>query len=260
MMNKELIRKNFSRCAPYYDKYSAVQRLCASRLITGLNGKRPAHILEVGCGTGNYTALLRKRFPRAGISALDISAEMVKKAREKLTDKTIEFITADGEKMDFQRKFDLISSNAAFQWFEDLETALSRYKKSLHPAGIISFSTFGPQTFHRLNYCLGQFFGEKEAKINSCAFPEKIKLKRMLKRFFGKVEVGEAQYKEAYNKLSELLARIKYTGARGNGAGTGVNRKKIWTPKMINELEGIYKRKFGNIAVTYQAFFCRGEK
>ncbi len=92
MIDKELIKRNFSRYAEYYDQYCSVQSLCARKLIEknktdcirSLLSKRasgPLRILEIGCGTGNYTKLLIKRFPNAEIKALDISPAMIKIAK-----------------------------------------------------------------------------------------------------------------------------------------------------------------------------------
>jgi S-adenosylmethionine-diacylgycerolhomoserine-N-methlytransferase len=44
----------------------------------------PARILEVGCGTGHNLRLLRKRFPDAQITGVDVSATMLAKARDNL--------------------------------------------------------------------------------------------------------------------------------------------------------------------------------
>ncbi|MEM9991460.1 MAG: methyltransferase domain-containing protein [Bacteroidota bacterium] len=48
-----------------------------------LDKQQPVHILEVGCGTGYNTALLAKHYPNAQITALDVSEEMIAKARQK---------------------------------------------------------------------------------------------------------------------------------------------------------------------------------
>jgi S-adenosylmethionine-diacylgycerolhomoserine-N-methlytransferase len=52
-------------------------RLCAGQ-------HRPRRILEVGCGTGKNLAELARVFPQAEIVGLDLSAEMLRKARKKI--------------------------------------------------------------------------------------------------------------------------------------------------------------------------------
>jgi malonyl-CoA O-methyltransferase len=255
MINKDIIKKHFSKCARYYDRYSTVQNLCASKLIAKIKANSFNKILDIGCGTGNYTKLLREKFPGASIKAVDMSPEMIEIAKEKLRDEVIEFIVADGEVIDFNEPFDLISSNASFQWFEDLEKTLSRYKRLLNENGVILFSVFGPLTFYELDRSLKELVGE-DATISSCYFLKRAEIEKILKCLFKEIEIEQKIYKENYNSLSELLKKIKYTGTKGNG----LNKKRFWTPKIANDLEKIYIRKSKNITATYQVFFCRGVK
>lgn len=254
MLNKEIIKNNFSKYAKYYDSYSTIQNLCALRLIEMVRANGIGKILDIGCGTGNYTKLLRHRFPSASIKAVDISKEMVGIAEEKLPDRLIEFIIADAESVSFKEKFDFVSSNASFQWFEDLETALLRYRGLLSESGIITFSTFGPLTFYELNSCLKELFGDN-ALINSTNFMEKPRVEELLKATFREAEVEEEIYKERHITLSELLRKIKYSGIRG----VGISKKGLWTSKIMDELERVYRVRFEDIIVTYQVFFCKAK-
>lgn len=254
MLDKEKIKSNFSKCARYYDSYCNIQNRCALDLIGRLEAKKFNNILDIGCGTGNYTGLLRERFPEAKIKALDISPEMLDLAREKFRNAEIDFIAADGEKINLRERFDLISSNAAFQWFEDLEKALNEYEKMLKAGGMILFSIFGPDTFRELEDSIKEISGGKT--ISSADFKEKTALNEMMKKIFRNAEVEEAVYRERYGSLAELLEKIKYSGTRGNGA----DKKSLWTPKAFNKLEALYKRRFNDITATYQIFFCRGIK
>jgi len=255
MIDKTVIRKNFSRFAHLYDSYCSIQRLCAERLISTIGNKDFEHILDVGCGTGNYTALLRKKFPLSNITAVDISQEMVKIAQNKLDKGNIDFIISDAENFDFQGGFDLISSNVTLQWFQDLHSVLKKYKKLLNPQGIIQFSIFGPRTFYELQESLESHFG-KRAKINSNYFLNRENLEKVLKKLFNKIEVKEASFQENYNSLSELLEKIRYTGVRGKG----IDVNGGWTANTISSIEKIYKDKFGNVKANYQVFFAKGAK
>jgi malonyl-CoA O-methyltransferase len=254
-LDKRVIKRNFSRCALYYDRYCSIQNLCASELIAKFKAANFRRILDIGCGTGNYTKLLRKKFPYARIKAVDISPEMIKVGKNKLPDEEIEFVVADGERLDFQERFDLISSNASFQWFENLGAALWRYENLLNKGGSISFSAFGPLTYFELERSLKELFGT-DIGISAGIFFEGKKLLKVLNAHFRKIAVEQKIYKERYNSLSELLKKIKYTGIRGNGA----NKDIFWTPKAMSELEGIYKSKFKKIIASYPVFFCKGAK
>jgi S-adenosylmethionine-diacylgycerolhomoserine-N-methlytransferase len=47
------------------------------------------HILEVGCGTGKNLISLKQRYPDAQITGVDLSRDMLGKARKKITDSSI---------------------------------------------------------------------------------------------------------------------------------------------------------------------------
>lgn len=254
-MNKEIVKSNFSKYARYYDKYCNIQNLCALTLIEKIESNGIERILDIGCGTGNYTRLLREKFPASRIKAIDISPRMIEVARNKLKDDGIEFVIADGEKMDSEERFGLISSNASFQWFDDLGNALRMYKTLLDGGGIILFSCFGPLTFHELDKSLKELLG-RDAAVSSSNFFEKKRIGEILTRLFNDIEIEEMIYKENYKSLSEFLKKIKYTGARGNGE----EKKKLWTIGAMNELELIYRKRWKDISATYQVFFCKGAK
>jgi malonyl-CoA O-methyltransferase len=261
MNTKEIIKRNFSRYAGHYDDYSNIQDASAKRLIEELGPDSVTSILDVGCGTGNYTRLLRERFPLAKIKAIDISGEMVETAKVKLKGKGIEFAVKDAEELELSEEsdstetFDLITSNVSFQWFAGLEKALLDYKDRLKPGGTILFSTFGPLTFYELNDALKEL-SEEADEISSRRFLEKMKITKIMKSLFKKIEVREEAFKENYASLREFLKKIKYSGTRGNGTGT----KSFWVSEKIDNLERIYRKKFNEIVATYQVYICKGVK
>ncbi len=253
MTEKELIKNNFSKCAKVYDCYSNIQNLCAENLIKKADTKGFNKILDIGCGTGNYTRLIKQRFPESRVKAVDISKEMIRVSRRKLKSDSIEFITADAEEVDFKEKFDLITSNVSFQWFGDLETALTRYTKFLKQGGLILFSIFGPRTFFELAKSLG-IFSRQNPAIAAAGFLDKTRIEAVLKSIFSQVKVEEETYSEQYSSLKDLLKKIKYTGTRGSP------RQNFWSQSKIAAVEEIYFKNFKSITATYEVYFCQGIK
>jgi len=264
MIDKETIKNNFSKSAAYYDKYATVQNICAVELAERI-GKNECFrkILDIGCGTGNYTAILKTRFPEAGIKAVDISRQMIEVAKKKLQADAAEFVVTDAEFADFTEKFDLITSNVSFQWFGEPEEYLGKYRKLLTRGGSILFSVFGPLTLYELQESMEESFG-REARISASEFQGKTEIELILKNVFREFRVEEKFFKEKHASLSGLLSKIKYTGARGSFP------KRIWTPERMENLERIYREKFSaqeentapgrGITATYQVFFCKGKK
>jgi malonyl-CoA O-methyltransferase len=253
-MDKGIVVKNFSKHAHTYDKYADIQRRAARGLLGLIKKRDVADILEIGSGTGNYTLLLKREFANARIKAVDISGNMVEVAAEKIKDMNVEFMVGDAEDMDLAGRFNLITSNACFQWFEDLDGSLTRYKDLLKDDGIILFSIFGPETFHELNMSLGRLAGGVSAGAGN--FAGRREIEKILGKNFKKVSVKEAKFKKTFSCVMDLLSEIKYTGTNGNGLGG----KVFFTPRVLKRLEEIYLGRFRRIRATYQVFYCFGER
>jgi len=257
MLDKLSIADNFSRYAHLYDNYADVQTKAAFELADSIKNNNFSNILEIGCGTGNYTLILRDRFKATRIKSLDISEKMVSLAKHKLKNKDVEFIVADGTTLNLDvvgpTNFDLITSNACFQWFDSLRDVLRAYLKLLQEKGVIYFSIFGPHTFCELNTALMHVCQEQ---IDSAHFCDRYSLETMLKDSFNSVKIKEIHYQETFASLKKLLEKIKYSGIRGNGLA----KKVYFSRGLLEKLERAYLDKFQEIRATYQVFFCQGEK
>jgi len=156
MINKQLLKKRFNNHAKTYDAYADVQKSMANQLIAQLPTNffnQKIAILEVGCGTGYLTQLLCEKFPKAAITAVDLSSGMIEVAKKKVMEDRVSFICGDIEEISIERRYDLIISNATFQWFNSLHTTIKKLYKQLKPTGSLLFSTFGNHTFHELHSC-----------------------------------------------------------------------------------------------------------
>ena len=80
-MNKTVIKRNFSRYAHLYDKYADIQRYSSSQLAKLLKKGCPGEILEIGCGTGIYTGMLKRRFRRSALTVIDMATDDAIRAR-----------------------------------------------------------------------------------------------------------------------------------------------------------------------------------
>ena len=96
----------------------------------------PARVVDLGCGAGNVTAILRQRFPDADIVGVDGSEPMLAKARTAAANCSFE--QADFFRWQPQHKLDLIYSNAALQWVDQHSTLLPRLLSFLVPGGVLA--------------------------------------------------------------------------------------------------------------------------
>jgi malonyl-CoA O-methyltransferase len=150
--DKQRLGHNFGRQAGRYDRYAIVQRRLADQLIQTLmqQAENFDRILEIGCGTGYLTYLLRRSFPRAQITAVDLAPEVLQAAQARLGDAAgIDWLVTDGEH-ELPGTFDLITASSVFQWLSQPGRACRLYSEHLHPGGVLAFTSLGPQTFREL--------------------------------------------------------------------------------------------------------------
>ncbi len=94
------------------------------------------HVVDLGCGTGNVTAILRQRFPDADVLGVDGSEDMLAKARAGVPDARFEI--ADFATWTPAVRPDLIYSNAALHWASGHEALFPRLVSLLAPGGVLA--------------------------------------------------------------------------------------------------------------------------
>ncbi|MQS13734.1 methyltransferase domain-containing protein [Streptomyces kaniharaensis] len=102
-----------------------------------------ATILDIGCGPGNSTAVLRERWQQARITGIDNSAPMLATARAE-GEPTADYLLADARDYDpAPAQPDLIVSNATLQWVDGHIELIPRWAAALGPGGAVAFQVPG---------------------------------------------------------------------------------------------------------------------
>lgn len=96
----------------------------------------PDRVVDLGCGAGNVTAILKCRFPAADVTGVDRSAAMLAKARATAPD--CRFTEADIAIWVPETAPDLIYSNAALHWLPDHEHLFPRLVSRLARGGVLA--------------------------------------------------------------------------------------------------------------------------
>ena len=105
-------------------------------LIARLGGPDPQAIVDLGCGPGNSTEVLRRRWPEARIIGLDSDPEMLTAAQK--SDPGVTWTQADIADWVPQTPPDLIFANAALHWVSDHQTLFPRLFQFLAPGGALA--------------------------------------------------------------------------------------------------------------------------
>lgn len=79
-------------------------------------------VLDIGSGTGLFTSLLLKKYPKANITLIDISEKMTDIAKERFSNfSNINYIIDDYTSYEFDSKFDIIISSLSIHHLTDVE-------------------------------------------------------------------------------------------------------------------------------------------
>lgn len=126
-MDKTRISDSFAHAASAYDAHAHIQRQAAQHLAERIAARWPQgihRIFEIGCGTGNLTALLAHAYPQARITATDLAPNMLQVCQQRMGPRA-SYALLDGETA-LCEGFDLVASSLAFQWFDDQSSAIER--------------------------------------------------------------------------------------------------------------------------------------
>ena len=118
-----------------YLRFGAERTRPAQDLCARIPGA-PRRILDLGCGPGNSTAVLRERWPDAAITGLDSSPEMIAQARAGHPAGT--WILDRAESYGPPEPLDLVFSNAVLQWLPDHARLLPRLMGWIAPGGCLA--------------------------------------------------------------------------------------------------------------------------
>jgi trans-aconitate 2-methyltransferase len=122
--------------ADLYLQFGQERTQAALDLAARIELERPCRIVDLGCGPGNSTAVLRARWPEAEITGLDRSAEMLAEARRAWPDGR--WIEGDIADWSAAEPCDLLFSNAALQWVHGHALLIPHLLEQVAPGGALA--------------------------------------------------------------------------------------------------------------------------
>lgn len=231
-----ITKNNFYKIAPCYEDNAIVQKKMAKELISSLKsnvGSEFSNIFEIGCGTGLLTRFIQKEliYHHLYLNDLHNFVSIVG---------SYNFIEGDIEEIDIHDKFDLIISNATFQWVKNLNLLLIKLANLLKKDGILAFTTFGEKNLKEIRAITG-------VGLNYTSMNDWIEI---LKENFEIKYQNEQEVFLYFDTPKDVLKHIKFTGVNSI-------KKTYWTKgdyfKFCNEYKE-FKTENGYL-LTYHPFY-----
>jgi trans-aconitate 2-methyltransferase len=120
--------------AETYDAISDPQFKWGMEVLGRLQLRGDEAVVDAGCGSGRVTEQLAKRLPEGRLVAVDGSAAMIAKARERLGEGTT-YLVSDLSELELPEPVDLVFSTATFHWIVDHDRLFARLRAALRSGG-----------------------------------------------------------------------------------------------------------------------------
>jgi trans-aconitate 2-methyltransferase len=106
-----------------------------AELVARIGAEAPSTVVDLGCGAGSLTASLARRWPRAQVTGVDSSPEMLAAAAAEAGSGRVDFVLGDVREWSPPGPVDVIVSNAVLHWVPDHQDLLARWAGWLPPGG-----------------------------------------------------------------------------------------------------------------------------
>ena len=227
------------------------------------SNKNLKRILDVGCGTGMSTAALMDSFKDAEIIGVDLSKEMLQKAKESIP--SIQFIQRDcSQSLADMGTFDLIFSNAFLQWIPNQEEFISNSFDMLNAGGIFAAQI---PLFHEMpaNQCilkLESILSDRfENTKNNMIFHSVSDYYNMILSHTDKIYMWITEYYHEMCNHKKILDFLKGTALRPYIDRLNEEEQNIFMNEVLKNIEKAYPcQKNGKVLFPFRRLFLIGEK
>jgi malonyl-CoA O-methyltransferase len=150
-LDKQRVADSFSRAAKSYDSVARLQRQVGTKLLGLISPQlQLSQVVDLGCGTGYFTTQLADKYASAEVTGVDFAQGMLMFARSEHP-LAATWLCGDAEVLPLaNNSVELIFSNLALQWCEQLPQLAQEIARVLKPGGQLAFSSLGDTTLCEL--------------------------------------------------------------------------------------------------------------
>jgi malonyl-CoA O-methyltransferase len=238
-VDRHALQRAFSRASTRYDAAATLQAEVRAELHErlGFFTLDPRRVLDAGCGTGEGTIALRRRYRRAQVLGLDLAPGMLRVARARGWPwQRPPVVCADVHSLPLpDASLDLVVSNLMLQWCDDLPRAFAQLRRALRPGGLLLFSTFGSETLLELRAS----WAEADESAHVSPFVDMPSLGHALgSAGFSEPVLDRELRVQRHASVRALMDSIRAIGA-GNALAT--RRRTLTGPRRLQRMQAAYE-------------------
>ena len=137
MIDKQNVIDFFDKCATSWDEEMIKSDEIVNIILDNAEITEGRRVLDVACGTGVLIGDYLERNVK-NVTGIDISSEMIKRAKDKFNDPRVSFICGDAVEYDFDTQFDAVMIYNAFPHFPEPEKLIDRLSGLLTNGGTLT--------------------------------------------------------------------------------------------------------------------------
>jgi trans-aconitate 2-methyltransferase len=229
-----------------YLKFADHRLRPALDLLARIPAENPETVIDLGCGPGNITEWLKKRWNDARIIGVDSSAEMLAAAKTRWPQ--MEWEKADIGEWLPKTPASVIYSNAALQWLDNHRSLFARLYGALAPGGVLAVQM--PNNFDQPSHVLMRAVA-KEGPWRDILAPhlrhspvaEARDYWRMLEPLGAGIEIWECDYLQALSGEDAVLQWVSGTALRPLLAALDEDWREAFTSDYAARLREAYPRE-----------------
>ena len=227
-------------------------------LVARVGAEAPASVVDLGCGPGNLTTLLRDRWPEADIRGLDSSPEMIEKAQG--VEPSITFEVADLRSWAAEAEpVDVLVSNATLQWVPDHLDLLPALVSRVRPGGWLAFQV--PGNFDEPSHTIRRDLAAEEpyaAHTRGVAVPsshDPAVYLAALAAIGCTVDAWETTYLHVLTGDDPVFTWVSGTGARPTLQALPDDLRPAFEDEFRRRLRAAYPERDGRVVLPFRRVF-----
>jgi trans-aconitate 2-methyltransferase len=232
-------------------------------LTSRIGATAPHTVVDLGCGPGQLTAGLARRWPDASIIGLDSSPEMIGRAQQHRAP-GLAFEVADLQGWSPDTPVDVIVSNATLQWVPGHLDLLPRFVDALAPNGWLAIQVPGnfDAPSHRLLHELAADprFADSTQGLERAAAPDAATYLAALARLGLAVDAWETTYLHVLDGPDPVFRWISGTGARPVLQALGDDQRPVFEQEYKALLRKAYPEQPRGTVLPFRRTFAVAHK